>query len=35
MAVKEAIHFPFRAQLTRRPMFPARIPPEPVAESPP
>jgi hypothetical protein len=35
MAVKEVIHFPFRAQLTRRAMFPARIPLEPLAESPP
>ena len=35
MAAREVIHFPFRAQLSSRPMFLARIPPEPVAESPP
>ncbi len=35
MAVKEVIHFPFQAQLADRLPFPARILPEPVAESPP
>jgi hypothetical protein len=35
MAAKEVIHFPLWAQLTGRPLFPARIPPEPVCESPP
>jgi len=35
MAVKEVIHFPFRAQLSRRLRIRVYIPPEPVAESPP
>lgn len=35
MAAKEVIYFPLRAQLSTRLWFPARIPPEPVAESPP
>jgi hypothetical protein len=35
MAVREVIHFPFKAQLSTRLQFPARFPPEPVAESPP
>jgi hypothetical protein len=35
MAARELIHFPLWAQLALRPLFPARNPPEPVAESPP
>jgi hypothetical protein len=35
MAAREVIHFPSEAQLSTRPQFPALIPPEPVAESPP
>jgi hypothetical protein len=35
MAAKEVIHFPLRAQLSERLSFPALLPPEPVAESPP
>jgi|ERR1035438_335343 hypothetical protein len=35
MAAKEVIHFPFGAQLSMRLLFPALLPPEPVAESPP
>jgi len=35
MAVREVIHFPFRAQLSKRQVLPAYIHPEPVAESPP
>ncbi len=35
MAVKEVSHFLFEAQLSTRPQFPALLPPEPVAESPP
>ena len=35
MAAKEVIHFPFWAQLSERPVFPARLVPEPVSEPPP
>jgi hypothetical protein len=35
MAAREVIHFPCGAQLSTRFNCPARIPPEPVAESPP
>jgi hypothetical protein len=35
MAVQEVIDFPFGAQLYTRLWFPALLPPEPVAESPP
>ena len=35
MAVREVIHFPFRAQLVAHPELPVLFPPEPVAESPP
>ena len=35
MAVTEVIYFSSGAQLSMRPLSPARIPPEPVAESPP
>jgi hypothetical protein len=35
MAVKEVIHFPFRAQLVVHREVPALFPPEPVGESPP
>jgi hypothetical protein len=35
MAAREVIHFPLRAQLSTRLWFPALLPPEPVAKSPP
>ena len=35
MAAKEVIHFPFGAQLSTHLQFPALVPPEPVAKSPP
>jgi len=35
MAAREVIHFPFWAQLASRPLLAVRIPPDPVAESPP
>jgi len=35
MAVREVIYFPLWAQLAARPVSFFRIPPEPVAESPP
>jgi len=35
MAAKEVIHFRFQAQLSAHSVFAARIPPEPVAQSPP
>ena len=35
MAAKEVIHFPFGAQLPTQLQFPALVPPEPVAKSPP
>ena len=35
MAAEEVIHFPFWAQLSKRPNSPALFPPEPVAKPPP
>jgi hypothetical protein len=35
MAAKDVIYFPFGAQLSTRLWLPSRVPPEPVAKSPP
>jgi hypothetical protein len=35
MAAREVIYFPFGAQLSTPPQFPALLPPEPAAKSPP